>query len=103
MTNSLSITSPERRPLRLVDLLPWLFAGLVVGYAMIVGGYAATVVSFETIAVSAAVTQIHFRYAFISIWCFFAAWLSLHICYVLYRLPARSMRAVEHKNESGAT
>lgn len=50
-----------------------------------------------SIAVSAAVTRIHFRYAFISIWCFFAAWLSLHICYVLFRLPERSVRASEQK------
>jgi Family of unknown function (DUF6629) len=45
-----------------------------------------------SIAVTAAFTQIHFRYAFISIWCFFAAWLSLHIGYVLHRLPARGER-----------
>lgn len=49
MTISPSITSPERRPLRLVGLLPWLFAGGVIGYAMLVGGYAATVVSFALI------------------------------------------------------
>jgi len=49
MTISPSITSPERRPLRLVGLLPWLFAGVVIGYAMLVGGYAATVVSFALI------------------------------------------------------
>lgn len=46
-----------------------------------------------SIAITAAVTQIHFRYAFISIWCFFAAWLSLHVCYVLSRLPGRTTRA----------
>ena len=40
-----------------------------------------------SVAVAAAVTQIHFRYAFILVWCFFASWLSLHICYVLYHLP----------------
>lgn len=45
-----------------------------------------------SIAITAAVTQVHFRYAFISVWCFFAAWLSLHINYVLYRLPDRSPR-----------
>ncbi|MDR6870409.1 branched-chain amino acid transport system permease protein [Bosea sp. BE125] len=49
MTISPSITSPERRRLRLVGLLPWLFAGAVVGYAILVGGYAATVVSFALI------------------------------------------------------
>lgn len=49
MTISPSTTSPDRRRIRLVGLLPWLFAGAVVGYAMLVGGYAATVVSFALI------------------------------------------------------
>lgn len=49
MTISPSTTSPDRRRIRLVGLLPWLFAGGVVGYAMLVGGYAATVVSFALI------------------------------------------------------
>lgn len=40
-----------------------------------------------SIAVAAVVTHFIFRYAFISVWCFFAALLSLQICYVLYRLP----------------
>ncbi|AOO82603.1 hypothetical protein BHK69_21075 [Bosea vaviloviae] len=35
--------------MRLLGLLPWLFAGAVVGYAILVGGYAATVVSFALI------------------------------------------------------
>lgn len=39
------------------------------------------------VAVSAVVTHVAFRYAFTSVWCFFAALLSAHICYVLYRLP----------------
>ena len=48
-----------------------------------------------SIAVTAAVTQVLFRYAFISVWCFFGAWLSLQICYVLHRLPARVKRPTE--------
>lgn len=51
-----------------------------------------------SIAATAVVTQIHFRYAFISIWCFFAAWLSIHICYVLHRLPARDARRNKGNN-----
>ncbi len=43
-----------------------------------------------SITVAAVVTHVMFRYAFASVWCFFAALLSLHLCYVLYRLPARS-------------
>lgn len=40
-----------------------------------------------SIAVAAGITQAVFRIAFVSVWCFFAAWLSIHIGYVLYRLP----------------
>jgi hypothetical protein len=47
-----------------------------------------------SVAVTAVVTQIHFRYAFLSVWCFFASWLSLHICYVLYRLPEHARRPI---------
>jgi branched-chain amino acid transport system permease protein len=51
MTNSLSITSPEaiRRTRRLSAIVPWLAATAVFGYAMAVGGYPATVVSFALI------------------------------------------------------
>jgi hypothetical protein len=38
-------------------------------------------------AVAALITHVAFRYAFASVWCFFAAILSIHICFVLYRLP----------------
>lgn len=40
-----------------------------------------------SIALAAAITHVVFRYAFASIWCFFAAVLSAQICYVLSRLP----------------
>ncbi|HEY2909212.1 MAG TPA: DUF6629 family protein, partial [Gemmataceae bacterium] len=40
-----------------------------------------------TIALTALAAQLMFRYAFISVWCFFAAVVSLHIAYILYRLP----------------
>lgn len=49
MTILPSTTSPDRRPFGLVGLLPWLFAAVVVAYAMVVGGYVATVVSFALI------------------------------------------------------
>lgn len=42
-----------------------------------------------SIILAAVVTHVTFRYAFTSVWCFFAALLSAHICYVLYRLPHR--------------
>lgn len=52
MTSSLSITSPEarRRPrLSWRALLPYVLVAVVVGYAIAVGGYPATVVSFALI------------------------------------------------------
>ena len=49
MTTLPSTISPERRRIPVLGLFPWLFAAAVVGYAMVVGGYAATVVSFALI------------------------------------------------------
>lgn len=46
------------------------------------------------IAISAVVSHAFFWYAFASVWCLFAAALSLHICYVLYQLP-EPIREVE--------
>jgi Family of unknown function (DUF6629) len=40
-----------------------------------------------SVAIAAVITHVAFRYAFASVWCFFAAILSIHICFVLYRLP----------------
>ncbi|QJW92842.1 DUF6629 family protein [Frigoriglobus tundricola] len=37
------------------------------------------------ILVSAAITHMTFRYAFASVWCFFAALISLYIWYIMYR------------------
>jgi hypothetical protein len=43
---------------------------------------------FGLVAVaSAVVTYLQFRYAFVSVWCFLAALLSLSLGYALYRLP----------------
>lgn len=49
MTNSLTITSPDKPVRRLLPATPWIAAAAAVGYAMIVGGYPATVVSFALI------------------------------------------------------
>ncbi len=45
-----------------------------------------------SIVVAAVITHLVFWYAFTSVWCFFAALLSTHICCVLYRLPRRNDR-----------
>lgn len=41
------------------------------------------------VALSMVVTYCFFSYAFVSVWCFFAAVLSLYLIYVLYWAPAR--------------
>jgi hypothetical protein len=40
------------------------------------------------IVASVLVAAAVFNYAFISVWCFFAAGLSLYLCVVFYRMPA---------------
>lgn len=50
---------------------------------------------FGLVVVAAAVvTHLQFRYAFVSVWCFLAALLSLALVYILLRLPAASDRRV---------
>lgn len=44
-----------------------------------------------------------FWYAFTSVWCFFAAFLALCLCYVFYRLPARSNVALPSLTHAQAT
>jgi len=39
------------------------------------------------LGVAAAVAAIFYYYAFVSVWCFFAAVLSLYLCWVFYQLP----------------
>ena len=39
------------------------------------------------VAISAAISQVVFWYAFVSIWCFFAALLSAYLCFVIRQLP----------------
>lgn len=41
------------------------------------------------IVLSAAITRVFFDYAFASVWCFFAAALSLYVCFVFYTLRPR--------------
>jgi hypothetical protein len=33
------------------------------------------------------VSALVFHYAFVSVWCFFAAVLAIYLCWVFYRLP----------------
>lgn len=40
------------------------------------------------VAAAATVSHVLFHYAFASVWCFFAALVSAHLCLVLYRLPS---------------
>jgi uncharacterized membrane protein len=41
------------------------------------------------LGVSAIVAALLFNYAFVSVWCFFAAVLSIYCCVFFYRLPPR--------------
>jgi hypothetical protein len=43
--------------------------------------------------VAAVVSQVAFWYALVSVWCFFAAALSLDLAFYLHRLPTRSVRS----------
>lgn len=45
------------------------------------------------VAAAAVVTHLQFRYAFVSVWCFLAALLSLALAYVLHRLPPARERS----------
>jgi len=38
-------------------------------------------------------SAIYYNYAFVSIWCFFAAILSLYIAYIMYKLPSNNAYA----------
>jgi hypothetical protein len=42
------------------------------------------------VVLSAAISRVFFDYAFASVWCFFAAALSLYLCAVFFMLPRRS-------------
>jgi len=41
---------------------------------------------YSTVAVAAAISHVLFWYAYISVWCFFAAILSSQLCYIFYRM-----------------
>jgi Family of unknown function (DUF6629) len=41
-------------------------------------------------AVSAVISALVFSYAFVSVWCFFAALLSAYLCWMFYHLPAKA-------------
>lgn len=44
------------------------------------------------LVVSAVISHVYFWYAFASIWCFFAALISLFLCYIFYRWPLRATK-----------
>jgi hypothetical protein len=48
-----------------------------------------------TLALAAAVSYVFFRYAFESVWCFFAAVLSLQLCHAFRHLPAANSLAMQ--------
>lgn len=55
-----------------------------------------TLLWFSTgLVVSAVISHVYFFYAFASIWCFFAALLSLYLCYLFHTWPQRQAGAVD--------
>jgi len=46
---------------------------------------------YITVAAAAAISHVVFWYAYISVWCFFAAILSSQLCYIFYRLEKRQV------------
>jgi hypothetical protein len=60
----------------------------VVLFPLIFSSHRALRVFAVNLAVSATVAHFVFWYAYESVWCFFAAVLSLQLCYVLRKLPA---------------
>lgn len=54
-----------------------------------------TLLWFSTaLVISAVISHVYFFYAFASIWCFFAAFLSLYLCYLFHNWPQRRPGAV---------
>jgi hypothetical protein len=48
-----------------------------------------------SIFASALISHLVYWHAFLSVWCFIAAWLSMHICYVIYRLPKADIVVIQ--------
>lgn len=60
---------------------------LVVGLPMLIAPSRGFVVFGVALILSAAVSHFFYWYAFISVWCFFAAILSLYLCYSFRKVP----------------
>lgn len=73
---------------------------LIVSSPLLVSGDRRHTLLCALLIVSAAISQLVFWYAFISVWCFFAALLSLQLCYVINRrsepgdTPVRAVRSI---------
>ncbi len=61
----------------------------VVGLPMLVPGNGRLTVFSGMVVASAVLTHVAFAYAYVSVWCAFAAVLSAWLCYVFHGLPAR--------------
>lgn len=79
------------RGLPVFDLAPHEFWDMAYGIAVLVPFFVvsadARFAAFRILlAASVTVSFLAFQYAFVSVWCFFAAVLSAHLCYTFYRL-----------------
>ena len=52
------------------------------------------------IVLSAAVSHLFFWYAWVSVWCFFAAMLSVYLCYSFYGMPVLQARGATLREDA---
>ena len=67
---------------------------VVVGIPLLIAPSRGFVVFGIALLVAAVVTHFCYWYAFVSVWCFFSAVLSLYLCYSFRRLPTPYLRAI---------
>lgn len=78
---------------RAVPGVVWQIAYLAaVSTPLFVSGRRRLVQAGVALVLAAAMSRVFFDYAFASVWCLFAAALSLYLCAVFYRLRARALR-----------
>ncbi|MBF2020369.1 MAG: hypothetical protein IGR93_09760 [Hydrococcus sp. C42_A2020_068] len=80
------------------ELVRLLYASLILLPLLISSHQSVKVFGF-LILLSVIVAVLRFYYAFISVWCFFAALLSLYLAYVMYRIDAIAMSSCYKASE----
>lgn len=81
-----SISYHTNRPQWLKDLFVWLYLLATIPPFLIVSDIRMKVFGY-LLLISVIISDLFYRYAFDSVWCFFAALLSIYVIYVIYRMP----------------